>query len=323
LDDTLLTRLRPFTWDDLESLAALGDACESVDQAGEVISVEMLRSSLSTPGWDPEKTVVVVGGNNGSLIASSHAVPVPGVVTDTIQVSARIHPDHRTSAGYAELLRDAEGRGFSLFIPTERPAEFQVIVRERPEMWRAVVESAGYQPVRWFIDMVCRVDGEIPDAKAPDGFSFRLLSEGVEPLALKSALDEAFMDHWNPPEFTDEQFLHWTQSPMFRSDLTLVALDSEGRVVGGAIGAVRDEYNAKTGAAEGRVEVLGVRRSVRGIGLGRALLAASLRLQKAAGMTAASLDVDADNPTGATRLYSSVGFTERDRMTVYSKPLPT
>lgn len=322
MDNSLIARLRRFTWDDLESLAALGAACESADRTGEIVSAETLRASLSMPGRDPENTVAVVEGENGALIASSNAWPVPGVVADTIHVGVRIHPDHRSHAFFAELLRDAEARGLGLFVPSERPADFQAGVRERPGMWRGAVEAAGYTSVRWFIDMVCGLTDSIPYAPFPNGTAVRALTEGVEPLSLKSALDEAFMDHWNPPEFTDEQFLHWARSPMFRPDLTLAALDSDGRVVGGAIGAIRDEYNATTGAAEGRVEVLGVRRSVRGIGLGRALLAASLRLQKAAGMTTVSLDVDADNPTGATRLYASVGFVERERMTVYSKPLP-
>jgi ribosomal protein S18 acetylase RimI-like enzyme len=35
-----------------------------------------------------------------------------------------------------------------------------------------------------------------------------------------------------------------------------------------------------------------------------------------------ALDVDAENPTGAKRLYERVGFREVERFHVYRKPIP-
>ena len=69
------------------------------------------------------------------------------------------------------------------------------------------------------------------------------------------------------------------------------------------------------------MNTLGVRRPFRRSGLGRALLTQSLLLLKGEGLTKAVLHVDADSPTGATRLYEAVGFTERKRSAVYQKPL--
>ncbi len=62
------------------------------------------------------------------------------------------------------------------------------------------------------------------------------------------------------------------------------------------------------GFREGWIHQLGVRRPWRGRGIATALLRASATAFAAAGLEYATLDVDADNPTGAVRLYESVGF---------------
>ena len=59
---------------------------------------------------------------------------------------------------------------------------------------------------------------------------------------------------------------------------------------------------------EGWVGVLGVRRPWRRRGLATALLYASFREIRSRGKPMAKLGVDAANPTGATRLYESVGM---------------
>jgi ribosomal protein S18 acetylase RimI-like enzyme len=46
-----------------------------------------------------------------------------------------------------------------------------------------------------------------------------------------------------------------------------------------------------------------------------------LRLLKAHGMTEAGLGVDAENPTGALRLYEGVGFRPVKRFSSYWKPM--
>ncbi|MGL5063733.1 MAG: GNAT family N-acetyltransferase, partial [Microcoleus sp.] len=66
--------------------------------------------------------------------------------------------------------------------------------------------------------------------------------------------------------------------------------------------------NDRTGRNEGWIGVLGTRRGFRKLGLGRAMLLAGLQRLKAAGVDTAILGVDAENPSGALRLYESTGF---------------
>jgi mycothiol synthase len=69
----------------------------------------------------------------------------------------------------------------------------------------------------------------------------------------------------------------------------------------------------------GWVGDLGVRARFRGRGIGAALLRRSFAVLAGRGATQVRLNVDAENESGATRLYASVGMTERRRFHVYEK----
>ena len=56
-------------------------------------------------------------------------------------------------------------------------------------------------------------------------------------------------------------------------------------------------------------------------GLGRALLFHSFRELRRLGRTAVGLSVDSENPTGAVRLYESVGMRPVSRRVLYEKQL--
>jgi mycothiol synthase len=56
-------------------------------------------------------------------------------------------------------------------------------------------------------------------------------------------------------------------------------------------------------------------------GLARALIAESLRMQKAMGFEESALSVDAENPSGALELYKKMGFEVVRQETSYRKEL--
>ena len=72
---------------------------------------------------------------------------------------------------------------------------------------------------------------------------------------------------------------------------------------------------------EDEIIAWGAGRGYRKIGLGRAMLLAGMHRLKAAGVDTAVLGVDAENPTGALRLYESVGFTPVVTNVSYRKDL--
>ena len=75
------------------------------------------------------------------------------------------------------------------------------------------------------------------------------------------------------------------------------------------------------GIQRGLVISVAVLSGYRRLGLGRAIVAESLRALKRAGMTTARLGVDAENPHGALGLYESLGFSVVERGRIYRKPL--
>ncbi|NES22531.1 MAG: GNAT family N-acetyltransferase [Symploca sp. SIO3E6] len=66
--------------------------------------------------------------------------------------------------------------------------------------------------------------------------------------------------------------------------------------------------NERTVSNEGWIDALGTRRGFRKRGLGRAMLLAGMQRLQAAGVDTVRLGVDSENPSGALRLYKSVGF---------------
>jgi mycothiol synthase len=79
--------------------------------------------------------------------------------------------------------------------------------------------------------------------------------------------------------------------------------------------------NEKYKRKRGFTEFISVRRLWRRRGLARALIAQSLRTQKAQGMTESALGVDSENVSGATRVYEDCGFRVVKRGAIYRKPL--
>jgi ribosomal protein S18 acetylase RimI-like enzyme len=71
----------------------------------------------------------------------------------------------------------------------------------------------------------------------------------------------------------------------------------------------------------GWVRELGVRSRWRGRGVGKALLLETFRAFELLKLERVSLGVDAENATGATRLYEGVGMREEERHDLYHMTL--
>jgi mycothiol synthase len=106
--------------------------------------------------------------------------------------------------------------------------------------------------------------------------------------------------------------------PTARFDPALWLVARRSGIIGFCLGRLQDDHDRGT---IGYVADLGVRPAERGAGLAYALLARMLGAFAAAGLPAAALDVDADNTTGALRLYRKAGMTPEPGATIWSKPL--
>ena len=133
--------------------------------------------------------------------------------------------------------------------------------------------------------------------------------------------NQSFVDHWNHHPMTLEDYHYYSTLSDYDPTLDLVIETQAGELVTFCYSLIDSEYNTRLGLKQGHVCLLGTRRGYRRRGLARTLLLAGLKQLQSAGMETATIGVDGQNPNGAVALYSSVGFSEEFRSTVFWKTL--
>jgi ribosomal protein S18 acetylase RimI-like enzyme len=117
---------------------------------------------------------------------------------------------------------------------------------------------------------------------------------------MHAVLTEAFADDWDyHPDPFDRWADDYASGPNYDPTLWLIARD--GRTAVGALTADASEDR-------GWVGEIGVLATHRGRGIAGALLRRSFATFAARGVGRVLLNVDAENPTGATALYEGVGM---------------
>ncbi len=173
----------------------------------------------------------------------------------------------------------------------------------------ALLTSHGYRDVRHFFEMA------IEQTEPPPPVDLPVETVRAEDLgAFHAALDEAFQDHWehHPTPFAEWWGRHDSNPNL---DLSVWFMIRDGDEIAAV---TRNEGNRNGG---GYIGAIGVRRSWRGKGYAKALLLHSFREFYARGMARVTLDVDAENPTGATHLYERVGMQVEQENVVFEKML--
>jgi len=181
----------------------------------------------------------------------------------------------------------------------------------------AIVQAAGFEPARWFFNMVRPTLDDVPDLPLPDGLEFRAITPELARTVWLADI-EAFQDHWGGFDRSDEQLERWLADPSTDLALWVIAFDGD-EVAGGSINAISDVENRLMDQRRGWLASVFTRRPWRRRGLARAAIARSLAVLRDRGMTSAALGVDAENPSGALGLYEALGFEVENRATAWRK----
>lgn len=166
-----------------------------------------------------------------------------------------------------------------------------------------VVVPRGY--VYWRSSFTMEVDVEDPAPVAlPSGLELRTFREGADDEPLRALLNDAFVEdpfwHNVSPSNFREFFL---RARGYDPALWFLAWDGD-HLAGFAL-----TYPEHGGDQElGWVGTLGVGRAWRRRGLGEALLRTAFHGLHTRGLRRIGLGVDAENPTGALRLYERIGM---------------
>jgi ribosomal protein S18 acetylase RimI-like enzyme len=185
----------------------------------------------------------------------------------------------------------------------------------------ALFESEGYRVERHYFFMGRTGLDRLPEARLPSGLELRPATPD-DMRAIWNAKEEAFRDHWGHVTKSEADYQCWLNDPSLTASLWQIAWDAaRGEIAGVSLNSINEEDNRQYGFKRGWVNSLGVRRPWRRRGLARAILVSSLQRLNEHGMTEVVLGVDAETPTGALRLYESVGFKVLNRDTIYQKEI--
>lgn len=187
----------------------------------------------------------------------------------------------------------------------------------RQQEW---LRAAGYEHVREWWQMRRPVDASEATSLPPprEGVTVRRVGRGEQGMPQEEdlrqvhlVLEESFADHFNSYRETFEEFVsRLREDPGHRWDhWWLAEVDGEP---GGAL--VATALTGRPGpdgapAPDGSyVDYIGVRSSARGRGVAKSLLHAVIADAAARGRDRVQLEVDANSPTGADGLYTSMGW---------------
>lgn len=243
-----------------------------------------------SPDVDFERDVLVAEGADGSLLGYADI----GVQGEQVWFDVRGLEAEALEAllGAIEARAAEKQPGAGLF----------AFISEPDQVARALYEQAGYRVIRHGYRMEISLDGGAPEPQWPDGFAARTMRTGEEERVYEAYLT-SFADTWM---FVPEPFDVWShwfiKDPAF--DPSLWFLAEAGEELAG-IALARESENEP---GLGWVRVLGVVPKFRQRGLGQALLRQTFGECASRGLERVGLGVDAENPTGAVRVYERAGM---------------
>ena len=314
-------RFRMFDRDrDYEPYAALVAAANTADGVEYLPTVDSLRNEHEHGGeYDPRRDLILAEVE-GEIVAEAQTDVRTRDGIGVHHVEGWVDPAWRRRGLGRALLHWSERRAAEVARVDGRGPKRQI--RSWPDELQVgattLLESEGYAIVRYGFLMVRDLAASIPDRPLPDGLEVRPVVE-ADHRRIWDADEEAFRDLWSPAVRTEEDFVSWFAEPDLDTSLWRVAWDGN-EVAGSVMTVILPAENEVLGLRRGWLEHIGVRRSWRRKGIASALVVSALQGLRDAGMTEAALGVDAENQSGALRLYEALGFHRSRTGVLYQKP---
>jgi ribosomal protein S18 acetylase RimI-like enzyme len=179
------------------------------------------------------------------------------------------------------------------------------------EPLREVARQAAFTYVRSSFVMRRSLTAAEVAPPLPEGVRARPIDVETDTAAVGEVVT-AFADHHGDQVFTEEQMHHFMTGPSARPDLSRLAEDVEGPCGLVLCGIEPDG---------GTVGILATLKRARGRGIGTALLRQAFQALAGAGCTVVRLNVDAENTTGALRIYEGAGMTRESELEHWMRPI--
>ena len=323
---TLATQLRVRTYAgeaDVSEIVRVVNGASAADRIEEVWTTDALAAWLghASDQFDPARDVVLAE-LDGRVVATGRVewVDTRDGLYREYRVFGSVDPAFQGRGIGTAVLADLEQRSRAL--GAAQGPDREAVLMSFASVGRAgeeLLRGAGYETVRWFIDMVRPDLDGIAEPPLPDGLELRPVTPDQHE-TIWHANREAFRDHWGGADESLEQLHRILDDPDTDPSLWLIAWDGD-EVAGGVWNAIYPAANEVHGFRRGWLDSVFTRRAWRKRGLAGALIGRSLGLLRERGMTSAMLGVDAENPTGALGLYESAGFVVHDRFVAMRKSM--
>jgi mycothiol synthase len=237
---------------------------------------------------------------------------------DLAGYAALYRGSHTFADGYVHPRHVGRGVGTKIAELTEKEAQarkmetLQNAVLANDERATALLESRNYSPIRHFYRMAIELDAPPPTPEWPPGLHAEPLDYDKDAAAFHATLDEAFAEEFGHEPERDIDWRARRERHGFDPELWFVVKD-------------RDQVAAALLCDQrfggGWIASIGVLKPWRRQGLGYALLFHGFNELYRRGERRIALGVDAENPTGATRLYERAGMHKTFEAVVYEKRL--
>jgi mycothiol synthase len=312
---------RPLAIDQVQAWAELYTAILVADADDDILGEDDLAEEFADPYTDFARGSMAVYDGTAMvgycvLYPRSAAEPV-----HEMRQSGGVHPDYRNLGIGSKLIEWSEQVALKLHNERfgDKPMALGAGSLAKNTAAGALLADHGYLPSRWFHQMTRELSADVPAPASPAGVAITGFTDerSADALLIRN---EAFRDHWAPTDATPESWEFHLAVGAFRPEYSFIAY-LDGEPTGLVLAHEYEAYNKAKGIRDLYIPQVGTRRAGRKRGIASALLTTALKAAKADGFDTATLDVDADSPTGAFGLYERLGFVVRDTKIVHRKLL--
>jgi mycothiol synthase len=309
--------------DDVDSALVLYNRwSHSVIGRDEISDPQAIRREWLSPDFDPAEDIRVVFASDGRMVGYIE-VWTTGKPPVHPWIWGRVDPDFEDMGIGSWMLDWAEKRALEALprVPGELRFAPRVGTFREAETSKRLFDAFGYRHIRSSYHMLINMDGPVPEPEFPQGIMLRMFNPETDAEAVYRADTEAFRDHFGFVEMPFEEgfkrFKHFMiDHDDFDPSLWYLAMDGD-EIAGFNLCRPRSYDDPDLGW----VGELGVRRPWRKRGIGLALLRHSFNEFYRRGRRKVGLGVDAQNLTGALRLYESAGMHVHQAYDQYEKEL--
>jgi len=288
-------RLRAATSDEIDLVAEVLIADELDDGGQVVLGADFLHGAWGRANFDLATDAWVVTDGGGAIVGYAQARLDEPTVVESWGV---VHPLLRGRGIGSSLFHRVEERASQLL--DGRPnGRFRHSINAGDRAAASMLRERGLRQVRHFWHMQIDLAGGLEPGPTPDGIEIAAIDAPGDLPVVHAILVDAFVDDWGHPEPFEAWVEEEATGPRFDPALWLLAKE-DGQAVG--------TLTASLSGDRGWVDYLAVLASHRGRGVGAALLRHSFAALARPGVERVLVNVDAENPTGATDLYERVGM---------------